>query len=156
MGAANLTTGLLLSVLLAPVGAQTGCQTCSAPGGDCSKAYKGGPGVSCGEVDGNSFCCPTSRNELGGANCWKCQAQGYYRCYSSNKPPSNICGDSGNPTHTTNGGSYSELQTSSLVTLLNPYPSPYPSPSPSPNPSPNRNPNPNPNPKPKPKPNPKP
>ena len=109
MRATMLVTGLL-SVIL-PVAAQTGCQTCSAPGGDCSKAYKGGPGVSCGEVAGNSFCCPSTGNALahpGGDKCHKCADS--YRCFYGNLP-SNICGER-------ERGRYSELQTSSLVILV--------------------------------------
>ena len=107
---ATMLVPVLLSVIL-PVAAQTGCQTCSAPGGDCSKAYKGGPGVSCGEVAGNSFCCPSTGNALahpGGDKCHKCADS--YRCFYGNLP-SNICGERVR-------GRYSELQTSSLVILV--------------------------------------
>ena len=36
----------------------TPCQTCAQPGGDCSVAYKNGPGVHCGTIGGNAYCCP--------------------------------------------------------------------------------------------------
>ena len=64
--AATTSIAGLLSLLLPLVAGQTGCQICSAPGGDCSKAYKGGPGIACGEVAGNSFCCPSRNSFLSG------------------------------------------------------------------------------------------
>ena len=37
---------------------ETPCQQCCAPGGDCSKAFKGTPGKCCGTLNGQAFCCP--------------------------------------------------------------------------------------------------
>jgi hypothetical protein len=84
-----------LHFLLIPalVAAQTQCQQCCAPGGDCSKAYKGGPGMCCGEVAGNSFCCPTRSNDMGAAKCWACNNA--FRCYAGSRPSPNICATEG-------------------------------------------------------------
>ena len=108
--AATTNIAGLLSLLLPLVAGQTGCQICSAPGGDCSKAYKGGPGIACGEVAGNSFCCPSSGNALahaGGDKCHRCRDS--YRCYWGSKPPANICGDAGR---------YADLETSGVVIVV--------------------------------------
>lgn len=85
----------------------TECQKCCAPGGDCSKAYKGNPGVCCGTPNGGpSYCCPAAN-----AKCWNCGSE--YRCYSGARPSSNICG----------GGSYGHndslgTQTGLISTLV--------------------------------------
>ena len=65
----------------------TPCQQCCAPGGDCSKAYKGQPGKCCGQSEGGqAFCCPGGFTD--GAKCYRCSSS--YRCYTSFS--SNICG----------------------------------------------------------------
>jgi hypothetical protein len=78
---------LLLAI---PASAElTQCQKCCAPGGDCSKAFKGTPGKCCGTADGQSFCCP-GLGFGGGADakCYDCGKS--YRCYSG-APSGNIC-----------------------------------------------------------------
>ena len=65
----------------------TGCQICSRPGGDCSKASHGNPGIPCGDVDGIDYCCPSN------ARCWACKQA--YRCYTGSRPTSQICVNSG-------------------------------------------------------------
>ena len=70
----------------------TPCQRCCAPGGDCSKAYKGMPGKCCGEIGGQSFCCPgISFRGLtsGDGKCYNCGES--YRCFSS-AVAGNVCG----------------------------------------------------------------
>jgi len=89
-------------LLPAVVLAQTECQKCCAPGGDCSKAYKNGPGACCGEVAGNSFCCPTRSNEMGAARCWACNNA--FRCYSGIRPMANICATEGGTKGINRGG----------------------------------------------------
>lgn len=37
---------------------QTPCQACCAPGGDCSRAFKGVPGICCGIISDSGYCCP--------------------------------------------------------------------------------------------------
>ena len=61
----------------------TPCQQCCAPGGDCSKAYKGMPGKCCGTVQGQSYCCPgvSFRGQTSGdAKCANCGTS--FRCYA--------------------------------------------------------------------------
>ena len=82
----------LLMVHLLGVVAQeqlTPCQTCCSPGGDCSKASHGSPGVCCGQVNGvgRGYCCPPT------AKCGKCQNE--YRCYTGIRPPPDMCALSG-------------------------------------------------------------
>ena len=75
----------------APGAQQTPCQTCCAPGGDCSKASKGQPGICCGSVEegGLGFCCPSD------AKCHPCASS--YRCFRGIKVPRDICAyDGGN------------------------------------------------------------
>ena len=92
---------------------RTECQKCSEPGGDCSKAYHGEPGVHCGDLQGSPFCCPSPTT---GAKCWACKNE--YRCYTGSRPSPNICANSGgtlgvNPTpHGEDGGA------SPMVTLF--------------------------------------
>jgi hypothetical protein len=80
----------LLVAAAAQVPAQaslTPCQQCCAPGGDCSKAFKGQPGKCCGASDGGqAFCCPGA---LEGAKCYRCT--GSYRCYTG-VASATICG----------------------------------------------------------------
>ena len=106
MRAAQMIAGLLS--FLVPVVAQTACQSCCAPGGDCSKAYKGGPGQCCGEAAGNSFCCPTRNNEMGAAKCWHCVNDDVIKCYQTNTPPR--CGGQ--------RSTYGVNETTSLVILV--------------------------------------
>eukprot|EP00320_Phaeocystis_rex_P022082 CAMPEP_0119091624 /NCGR_PEP_ID=MMETSP1178-20130426/156944_1 /TAXON_ID=33656 /ORGANISM="unid sp, Strain CCMP2000" /LENGTH=133 /DNA_ID=CAMNT_0007075147 /DNA_START=20 /DNA_END=417 /DNA_ORIENTATION=- len=74
----------------------TPCQACCAPGGDCSKAFKGTPGKCCGIVEGQAFCCPgvTFRGPSSGdAKCYNCGTT--YRCFTG-LSSRNVCGnDSG-------------------------------------------------------------
>jgi hypothetical protein len=81
---------LLVAAAAAQVPAQaslTPCQQCCAPGGDCSKAFKGQPGKCCGASDGGqAFCCPGA---LEGAKCYRCT--GSYRCYTG-VASATICG----------------------------------------------------------------
>lgn len=81
----------VLLALLPCVTALTECQKCCAPGGDCSKASHGNPGVCCGQVEGNSYCCPAVS-----AKCWACASS--YRCYQDTRPASNICAHEGGGT----------------------------------------------------------
>lgn len=49
------------------------CASCCAAGGDCSKAFKGGPGICCGYTEYRvAQCCQS------GVRCWWCN--GEYRC----------------------------------------------------------------------------
>lgn len=69
--------------------ALTPCQRCCAPGGDCSKAFKGMPGKCCGVANGQAFCCP---GMMDGAKCYNCGSS--YRCYTG-LSSHNICGSGG-------------------------------------------------------------
>ena len=83
---------LALHLLVASDAGLTPCQQCCAPGGDCSKAYKGTPGKCCGEIRGQSFCCPgvSYRGPTSGdAKCYNCGSA--YRCFSS-ATAGNVCG----------------------------------------------------------------
>ena len=83
---------LALHLLVASDAGLTPCQQCCAPGGDCSKAYKGTPGKCCGEIGGQSFCCPgvSYRGPTSGdAKCYNCGSA--YRCFSS-ATAGNVCG----------------------------------------------------------------
>ena len=77
-----LTTFLVLCATLSVRAAANGtaepptltpCQQCAQPGGDCTRAYKGGYGVHCGDIFGKSFCCPAQ-----GSACYRHGAE--YRC----------------------------------------------------------------------------
>ena len=86
---------MMLVLLLAASGQteETPCQKCCAPGGDCSRAYKGTPGKCCGTLNGQAFCCPgiTYRGSASGdAKCYNCGGQAY-RCYTGSTSR-NICG----------------------------------------------------------------
>lgn len=86
---AAYSTFVCLIAAAAPAAAQlTACQTCCAPGGDCSRAYKGAPGKCCGVSEGQSFCCPGAAGAPG-AKCYNCGST--YRCYSG-LSSRNICG----------------------------------------------------------------
>ena len=68
------------------------CQQCCAPGGDCSKAFKGTPGKCCGTIGGQAFCCPgiTYRGASSGdAKCHSCGEA--YRCFTG-MTTRNVCG----------------------------------------------------------------
>jgi len=74
---------------------ETPCQQCCAPGGDCSKAFKGTPGKCCGTLNGQAFCCPgiSYRGAASGdAKCYNCGGEAY-RCYTGTSSR-NICGGS--------------------------------------------------------------
>ena len=75
----------------ATAAAETPCQQCCAPGGDCSKAYKGTPGKCCGTENGQAYCCPglSYRAGSGDAKCYKCEGAAY-RCYTGSSR--SICG----------------------------------------------------------------
>jgi len=60
----------LLLLLACADAQQTPCQQCCAPGGDCSKAYKGQPGTCCGFNAGRAYCSPAFTT---GAKCWECR-----------------------------------------------------------------------------------
>ena len=84
----------------------TPCQACCAPGGDCSKAYKGTAGKCCGIVQGQAFCCPgvTFRGPSSGdAKCYNCGTT--YRCFTGFSSQ-NVCGNSNGG----GGGSWSRSQ----------------------------------------------
>ena len=83
----------------------TPCQACCAPGGDCSKSYKGTAGKCCGIVQGQAFCCPgvTFRGPSSGdAKCYNCGTT--YRCFTGFSSQ-NVCGNSNG-----GGGSWSRSQ----------------------------------------------
>lgn len=69
-------------------GVLTSCQRCCIPGGDCSKAFKGGPGKCCGNINGQSFCCPGVPG-FSGAKCYNCGHS--YRCFTGTSARS-VCG----------------------------------------------------------------
>lgn len=80
---------LFCAALISAAAAQkTACQECCSPGGDCSRAYKGAAGKCCGDVNGQSFCCPGSAGAPG-AKCYDCGST--YRCYTGFSSR-NICG----------------------------------------------------------------
>ena len=84
----------------------TPCQACCAPGGDCSKAYKGTAGKCCGVVQGQAFCCPgvTFRGPSSGdAKCYNCGTT--YRCFTGFSSQ-DVCGNSNGG----GGGSWSRSQ----------------------------------------------
>ena len=85
---------LLLSTSLSSSLAQeqstlTPCQRCCAPGGDCSKAFKGTPGKCCGGKNGQAFCCPGVTDGPGSAKCYDCGDA--FRCYTGFSPRA-VCG----------------------------------------------------------------
>ena len=63
---------------------------CAAPGGDCSKAFKGEKGTYCGSKGSVAYCCP---DFLTGAKCWECENA--YRCYTGARPSNQICASEG-------------------------------------------------------------
>ena len=72
----------------------TPCQQCCAPGGDCSRAYKGAPGKCCGTISGQAFCCPFGTSAAGTSQSAKCYNCGEtYRCFTGTAAR-NICGPS--------------------------------------------------------------
>ena len=74
----------------------TPCQQCCAPGGDCTKAFKGGAGKCCGTLNGQAFCCPGGYDN-GQAKCYQCATS--YRCFTG-AASLNICGPSSPMRHT--------------------------------------------------------
>mmetsp|Transcript_9872 Transcript_9872/g.24429 ORF Transcript_9872/g.24429 Transcript_9872/m.24429 type:complete len:235 (+) Transcript_9872:17-721(+) len=92
------------------VSAETACQQCCQPGGDCSTAFKGDPGTCCGSVNMQSFCCPHFST---GAKCYRCNMG--YRCYHGVAPSRDICVDAGGSVSRSHGG---ESGGGDLVTLL--------------------------------------
>jgi len=82
---AGRSLSLLVSCVALVSADLTPCQQCCQPGGDCSKAYKGERGACCGNVNGQSFCCP---HYTTGAKCFKCNLA--YRCYAG-RASRNIC-----------------------------------------------------------------
>jgi len=102
---------LTLTLSMAVAAGETPCQICCSPGGDCSKASHGNPGVCCGVKNGLGMCCPAI-----GAKCWTCSNE--YRCYTGSRPPPNICGaGSGSRSE---GGANGDVAafTSSLVGII--------------------------------------
>ena len=83
--ASPMSVLLALALGVAVAAGETPCQICCSPGGDCSKASHGNPGVCCGVKNGLGMCCPAV-----GAKCWTCSNE--YRCYTGSRPPPNICG----------------------------------------------------------------
>eukprot|EP00325_Prymnesiales_sp_UTEX-LB-985_P013270 CAMPEP_0174756326 /NCGR_PEP_ID=MMETSP1094-20130205/106701_1 /TAXON_ID=156173 /ORGANISM="Chrysochromulina brevifilum, Strain UTEX LB 985" /LENGTH=232 /DNA_ID=CAMNT_0015962233 /DNA_START=84 /DNA_END=782 /DNA_ORIENTATION=+ len=114
-----MRSNVLLLALVAFAAAQetplTECQKCCSPGGDCSKANKGNPGVCCGQSNGGlGYCCPIA---VAGrpAKCWNCGSE--YRCYTGSRPPPTICGGGGNPSYGRSDGTQTSL-ISALVAVL--------------------------------------
>ena len=128
--ARSLCLALLSLVCVAPTAAQPGnqgltpCQRCCAPGGDCSKAFKGAPGTCCGVLNGLAYCCPSyasfenSGGKMsGGAKCHHCADA--YRCSAAyGASTRSVCGvlSSRRPFHPT--GQPYESGATNLALLL--------------------------------------
>ena len=66
---------------------RTPCGSCCAPGGVCTSAFKGEPGVCCGVLSARPFCCPAAGSSFGAATCYR---QGdAFRCRGAPRVPAN-------------------------------------------------------------------
>ncbi|KAL1510118.1 hypothetical protein AB1Y20_006450 [Prymnesium parvum] len=77
--AALLSLAALLLALSHASALQTPCERCCAPGGDCSRAYKGSAGKCCGTLEGRAYCCPSFSHPAADAMCHHCGGASY-RC----------------------------------------------------------------------------